>query len=226
MNNNVSTFEMKWLMKPILFVFLMWFAFWIEMRFHTDFTKYGLRPRTLEGILGVFTSPFIHSGFSHLWSNTAPIAVLLFFLSLFYYNWSSKVLIYGILMSGILTWLIGRDSYHIGASGIVYFLASFIFFKGIFLNNYRQIAASLIVVFLYGSLVWYMLPIKPNMSWEGHLSGAVAGLILAIFLKVSIPKEKPFAKANQKVLSDEEDWFLQQFDEDGNFSPIPVDEEE
>ena len=193
MDNRTPSFNPRWLVKPLLMVFGMWFVFWLEMRFYTDFTKYGLYPRTLKGSMGILTSPFIHSGFSHLWSNTAPMAVLLFFLSLFYNQWSSKILILGILLTGLLTWTIGRDSYHIGASGVVYFLASFIFFKGIFLNNYRQIAASLIVVFLYGSLVWYMLPIKPNMSWEGHLSGAIAGLILATVMKINITKRNPIA---------------------------------
>ena len=219
-------FESKWLVKPILMVLAIWFVFWLEMTFHTDFTKYGLYPRSLDGILGIFTSPFIHSGFSHLWSNTVPIAVLLFFLSVFYSSESNKIFWLGLLLSGILTWCIGRDSYHIGASGMIYMLASFIFFKGIFINNYRQIAASLIVVFLYGSLIWYVLPIKPSMSWEGHLSGGIAGFILAIIIKIRLPDNYKVDPSIPQVRSQEEEWFMQQFDVDGNFSPIIMDEEE
>lgn len=203
----------------------MWFVFWLEKSFHTDFTKYGLLPRNFEGLLGIMTSPFIHSGFSHLWSNTVPMAVLLFFLSVFYYKESTRVFVLGLLISGLLTWAIGRTSYHIGASGLVYMLASFIFFKGIFLNSYRQIAASLIVVFLYGSLIWYVLPIEPSISWEGHLSGGIAGFILAIMVEVSVNQSSNMITEVKKI-SQEEEWFLQQFDENGNFNPIVLDPSE
>jgi membrane associated rhomboid family serine protease len=195
------------------------------MRFHTDFTRYGLLPREISGLKGILTSPLIHSGFSHLWSNTVPIAVLLFFLNVFYSRISIKVIIWGWLLSGLFTWVIARDSYHIGASGMVYMLASFIFFKGIFINNYRQIAASLIVVFLYGSLIWYVLPIEPGISWEGHLCGGIAGLVLAVFVK-QIPDSSESAERQPAVITIEEQWFMQQFDEDGNFSPVLLDEEE
>jgi len=224
MNDRRNPFEIKWIVPSIIMVVSMWFVFWLEMRLHTDFTKFGLFPRTWSGLRGIMTSPFIHSGFSHLWSNTVPIAVLVFFLSLFYNKQSIRILLYGLLLSGIFTWLIGRNSYHIGASGLIYMLASFIFFKGIFLNKYRQIAASLIIVFLYGSLIWYVLPIEPSISWEGHTSGAIAGLILAAVIKVTIPQEQHIA--NKEIQPNpEEEWFLQQFDEDGNFRPIQIEED-
>lgn len=225
MHKRDNKFEVKWLIKPLFLVMIMWIVFWIEMRFHTDFTKYGILPRSLQGSLGILTSPFIHSGFSHLWSNTVPIAVLTFFLGIFYYKESTRILIFGVLLSGVLTWMIGRTSYHIGASGLIYVLASFIFFKGVFINNYRHIAASLIIVFLYGSLIWYVLPVKSHISWEGHLSGAITGLILACCIKVTIPKAYETV-VHHNPISKEEEWFLQQFDEQGNFSPISLDTDE
>ena len=124
------------------------------------------------------------------------------------------------LLSGLITWGIGRSSYHIGASGIIYVLASFIFFKGIFSKYYRWIALSLIVVFIYGSLIWYVFPIKDGISWEGHLGGFITGLLLAVFLKVEQPMEKRYDWEAQDY-DDENDVFLQHFDEDGNFIEKP-----
>jgi membrane associated rhomboid family serine protease len=220
-----NLFDSRTIGIPLLIVFLMWLVFWIEMRFHTDFTKYGLLPRTTSGLLGIITSPFIHSGFSHLWSNTIPALILSTSLLYFYRSISTKVLIYGILFTGVLTWIIGRNSFHIGASGLVYMLASFLFFKGIFTRYYRLIALSLIVVFLYGSLIWYLFPVDPTISWEGHSSGAVSGLLLAIWLKARIVPEKKF-DWQQPEYDERKDWFMQQFDENGNFAPIVTDEEE
>lgn len=224
-NTDQHQFDSKTISIPILFVLLMWFVFWIEMRFHTDFSSYGLRPRSISGLRGIITSPFIHGSFSHLWSNTLPILILSTSLFYFYRASSLKVLLWGIITSGVITWLIARNSYHIGASGVIYMLATFLFFKGILTKYYRLIALSLLVVFLYGSLVWYLFPVDPNISWEGHLGGAVAGLILALVIKVKIAEKKKFVW-EKPGYDAEGDWFMRQFDENGNFSPIPMDEEE
>ena len=112
--------------------------------------------------------------------------------------------------------MIGRPSYHIGASGLIYVLASFIFFKGIFTKHFRLVALSLVVVFLYGGLLWYIFPIKDGISWEGHLAGFVTGLFLAIFLKTTVPPLKKYAWEKEGY-KEEEDEFLKHFDEDGNF---------
>ncbi len=214
-------FDPYMVVKPIAAVLSLWIVFWVEHRWFTDFTSYGLYPRSIRGLLGVITSPFIHSGLSHLWGNTVPIAVLLFFLQSFYSRLSNEVLLYGTMITGILTWLIARNAYHIGASGVIYMLASFIFFKGLTSSNYRQMSASLIVVFLYGSLVWYVLPIESSISWEGHLCGAMAGVLLAFALKSPSNYRLHSGKMNQRPLSKEETWFMMQFDQEGNFSPLP-----
>ena len=127
-----------------------------------------------------------------------------------------KVLLLGILISGFLTWLIGRPSYHIGASGLIYVLASFIFFKGIFTKHFRLVALSLLVVFIYGGLLWYIFPIREEISWEGHLAGFITGLFLALVLRTELPPVQKYAWEDEKF-TDEEDDFMKHFDEDGNF---------
>lgn len=203
---------------PILLVFSLWIVFWIEVKFRMNFTSYGVYPREVKGLFGIITSPFIHSGIDHLYKNSIPLLVLTASLFYFYKDIAWKALLYGLILSGFITWLIGRSSYHIGASGMVYFLASFLFFKGLRSKNYRLIAVSLIVVFLYGSLVWGTMPGKPGISWEGHLSGFIAGLVFSFVLKSSHFSRLPkFQKT--KLESEKEDEFMQQFDQNGNFRP-------
>ena len=201
---------------PIAFVMLIWVIFWFEVRFNYSFNNYGVYPRTFEGLRGILFSPFIHSDIEHLYHNSIPLFVLSSALFYFYRNISWKVLGYGILLSGFLTWCIGRPSFHIGASGLIYVLMSFILFKGIFAKHFRLIALSLVVVFLYGSMIWYVFPIKENMSWEGHLSGLIVGIIFALFFRKSIAKPRRYAW-EQEDYNEDNDPFLKHFDEDGNF---------
>jgi len=208
------------LLYPLVFVLILWTVYWVEVRFGLNLNTLGIYPRNLEGLRGILFSPFIHGSVEHLFNNSIPIVVLTAFLFHFYRNVSFKVLLLGMLLSGLITWGIGRSSYHIGASGIIYVLASFIFFKGIFSKYYRWIALSLIVVFIYRSLIWYVFPIKDGISWEGHLGGFITGLLLAVFLKVEQPKEKRYDWEAQDY-DDENDVFLKHFDEDGNFIEKP-----
>jgi hypothetical protein len=127
-----------------------------------------------------------------------------------------KVLFWGLILSGIITWLIGRPSYHIGASGVIYLLASFIFFKGIFTKHYRLVAVSLIVSFIYGSMLWYIFPIEEEISWEGHLGGFLIGFLMAVFFKAKVPSVKKYSWEKDDY-NEEEDPFLRHFDKDGNF---------
>jgi membrane associated rhomboid family serine protease len=213
---NYFKFSNSVLLAPMLGVLLIWTVFWVEVRFQVNFNHYGIYPRTLSGLKGVVLSPFLHGSIDHLYNNTIPVAVLTSALFYFYRGISMRVLLFGLLISGGLTWLIGRPSYHIGASGLIYVLASFIFFKGIFTKHYRLVALSLGVVFIYGSMLWYMFPIKDGISWEGHLSGFIAGLVLAVFLKAKIPEVRKFDWEKEDY-NEQEDEFLQHFDEDGNF---------
>lgn len=211
---------------PILFVLIIWIVFWVEFRFGIRLKDMGIQPRTIVGLRGVVFSPFLHSNMQHLYHNTIPLFVLSAALFYFYRKIAWQVIIYGILISGFLTWCIGRPANHIGASGLIYVLMSFTLFKGIFSKHYRLIALSLLVVFLYGSMIWYVFPIKENMSWEGHLSGLLVGLFFAIIYRKSIARPKKYVW-EQDDYNEDDDPFLKHFDEHGNFieNVLPDDDE-
>lgn len=223
--NSAFQFSTGVVLYPLIVVLSLWLVFWFELRFGYNFTPFGVKPREISGLAGIILSPFIHSTLSHLWHNSVPTLVLIAGLFYFYKPVAWQVLFWIVLGSGLGTWLIGRDAYHIGASGVVYGLASFLFFKGIWSKHYRLTAFSLIVVFLYGSLIWGTMPIRDGMSWEGHLSGFLTGLILAFVIKTKIAKPVKYVWETE-AYNPEDDPFLQQFDEDGNFIDPPSEEEE
>lgn len=201
---------------PVFFVLAIWLVFWFEVRFGYNFSKFGVYPQSLKGLRGIIFSPFIHGDIKHLYHNSMPLLVLSTALFYFYRPVAWKVILFGILFSGFLTWCIGRPSYHIGASGLIYVLVSFTFFKGVFAKYYRLIALSLLVVFLYGSMIWYTMPIEEGISWEGHLSGLITGLVFALFFRKEIAKPKKYIWEEENY-NEEDDVFLQHFDENGNF---------
>ena len=201
---------------PIIYVVTIWVIYWIEIQFEFNFNKFGVFPRTLEGFRGVFLTHFIHSNTSHLFNNSIPLFVLLSCLFYFYKNVAYSILLIGGFLTGFLTWIIARDSFHIGASGIVYLLFSFMFFSGIIRKHYRLVALSLIIIFLYGSMIWYVFPIKEGMSWEGHLSGFLVGFLFSI-----IYRKKGIVKEEHQFLQTEFDLL---FDENGNFAPPKLEE--
>lgn len=216
-------FDIYTVLPALVFTILIWLVYTIEVKYHFNFTNLGIRPGKWSGLKGVIFSPFIHADLGHLWSNTLPSLVLVTALSYFYRSISIKVLCLGLIFSGLMTWIIGRPSYHIGASGLIYLLASFLFFKGVFTKHYRMLALSFVVTFFYGSMVWYVLPLKTGISWEGHLSGGVVGIILAIVTKNKLPEKMKYQWENPDFNIDD-DPFMRQFDENGNF--IELDEEE
>ena len=223
---NKLNFSADVIIYPLVLVLLMWIVFWAEIRFNWDFNFLGINPRKISGLPGIVLGPFIHSNLKHLFNNSIPLFVLSTSLFYFYRNLRWKVLIYGLLLSGLITWLIGRPAVHIGASGVVYMLAAFLFFKGIFSKQYQLTALSLIVVFLYGGMLWYLLPIDPKISWEGHTAGFVVGLAFALIFK-KIPIENKKYDWEKEDFNPEEDDFIKQFDENGNFiEKLPEEPEE
>lgn len=215
-----------WLV-PSLLLILMWFVFFLENSFNIDLTSHGILPRTVSGLQGVIFSPFLHGDLNHIANNSIPLFILTTALIYFYRDISLKILVYGILLSGLITWVIGRESYHIGASSLIYVLVSFIFFKGMMTQYYRLMALSMTVVMLYGGMIWYVFPeVDKQISWEGHLSGLIAGFVFAVrfetpdYVKaIQYPWEKP-------DFNPQEDMFMKHFDENGNFVNTPEPEEE
>lgn len=171
---------------PTILVAVMWMIKIIEVLFHLDFSFLGVKPVSPEGIPGIFLFHFIHGDWQHLFANTIPILVLGSALYYFYRPIANRILLILIFSVGLLTWCGARGGVHIGASGLVYGLTFFLMLSGFIRKDKKLIIISLVVVFLYGSLVWGLYPkyaIENNISWEGHLSGFVMGIVLAIYYK-------------------------------------------
>ncbi len=177
---------------PVFFVILIWLVMISDYVFHLDLAQYGLRPLQWKGLIGIITSPFLHADFSHLAANTIPVLVLGSLLFYFYRELAWTVILLIWFLTGLWTWLLARgDAVHIGASGIVYGMASFLFFSGIVRRDNRLMVITLLVTFLYGGLIWGIFPkFFPNIpiSWESHLMGLVSGTILAIWFRKSGPQ--------------------------------------
>lgn len=223
MNDNHFKYSNSVLALPLFFVWFLWFVYWLQIKFNFDFFEYGIYPRTVYGLQGIIFSPFIHSDMEHLYNNSIPLLILLAALRYFYARQSLEVIGYGIMLSGLITWVIGRDSYHIGASSLIYVLVSFIFFKGIQIKYYRLVALSLAVVVVYGGLVWYIFPkVEERISWEGHLAGLITGFALSLLYKT--PEYKKIIKYDWEHpdFDPQADKFMQRFDENGNFVNIPI----
>lgn len=230
MNNKDNHFKFSTgvLALPVFFVLFLWIIYWMQIRFDFDFYQNGIYPRDFSGLQGILFSPFIHENLGHLYNNSIPLLVLLAALQFFYPKQSFPVIVYGILFSGLITWIIGRQNFHIGASGLIYVLVSFIFFKGIQTGYYRLIALSLSVILLYGGMIWYVFPdVDASISWEGHLAGFITGFALSLFYKTP-EYAKPIVYDWQRPdFNPEEDPFMKHFDESGNFvNLMPEDDEE
>ena len=180
---------------PALFIFIMWMVKFSEIIFNIDFKDLGVYPRSVYGLIGIISSPFIHADFAHLIANSLPLFFLSFMLFYFYREISYKIFFLIFFVTGIWVWFGGRESFHIGASGIVYGLASFLFFSGIIRRNTKLMGITLVIAFLYGSMIWGIFPEffpEKNISWESHLSGLLGGLIFAYYYRKQGPKIKKY----------------------------------
>jgi len=174
---------------PIAFICIAWFLKLVEWGLNIDFYQLGIFPLQSKGLIGIITSPFIHSDFEHLIANTIPIFALSWGIFFFYRQLAFRIVLYCLFTTNILLWLGGREAWHIGASGLVYAFASFLFFSGLFRNYYKLIAISFVVAFLYGGLFWGIFPVLKDVSWEGHLFGACSGLIYAFAFRKEGPQK-------------------------------------
>ena len=218
MKENEFKFTPSVVLLPLYFVLILWIVFWIERQFKINLSEFGILPRTMYGLRGVFFSPFLHGDLNHLFNNSLPLLFLLGSIRFFYRKQSFNVLFFGVIFSGMGTWLIGRESYHIGASGLVYVLASFIFFKGLQTKYYRLVALSFTTVLLYGGMIWYVFPsAEEHISWEAHLSGFVVGFMMTLFFDVPDFQKPILYEWQSPDFDSKNDPFMKHFDEHGNF---------
>jgi len=201
---------------PLILGILMILTFILEKGMDWDFHTAGVYPRRIENIWGIFTVIFIHADWSHLANNVISFVILACFLYYFYKQIASQVMVISYIFSGFILWLIGRESWHIGASGLIYSLAFFLFFSGIFRKHVPLIALSFVIAFIYGSMIWHIFPwqIEDPVSWEGHLAGGTIGLILSICYRNEGP-QKPV-----KVWENEDDDSLDYLSEDDSNDEI------
>jgi membrane associated rhomboid family serine protease len=181
---------------PLLFVSVLWLIKIVEWTGDFSLSFLGVYPLKAEGLIGIVTAPLIHGDFSHLAANSLPLLILGSSLIFFYRDISLKVFLLIYLITGLWVWVFAREAYHIGASGVVYGLATFIFVSGIIRRNARLSALAMVIAFLYGSFVWGIFPEffpERNISWESHLMGIIAGLILAIYFRKEGPQREKYS---------------------------------
>lgn len=177
---------------PSVLVFTMFIVFLIEIIFNVSFNSYGIYPRKVSGLIGIILAPFLHGDFSHLLNNSIPILILGSSLFYFYKEIALKVFLWVFIMGGIWTWMSAREATHIGASGVVYGLFSFLLISGFIRRNMQLISISFFVVFVYGSMVWGIFPIKVEISYESHFWGFIAGAILSVYYRKQGPQKKEY----------------------------------
>lgn len=199
---------------PVILLMVMWLVKIVEVVFHLDLGFLGIKPLSLEGLPGIVFFHFLHGNWKHLISNSVPILILGTSLYYFYRPIANKILLILLFSTGLLTWCGARGGVHIGASALVYGLCFFLMLSGFLRRDRKLIIISLVVVFLYGSLVWGLYPkyaIENNISWEGHLSGFVMGIVLAFFYKNEGPQREDY------IWEDDDD----EIDDDENTNEKP-----
>src|ERR1035437_7489711 len=184
-------------------IVLLWLIKFFETEYDLDFSKLGILPLMFKGLRGIIFSPLIHVSYEHLAANTLPLFVLTFSLFFFYRKSAYAIFIFIYLFSGCFVWLFGREALHIGASGIIYGLAAFLFLSGILSYNVRLLTISLIVALIYGYMFWGIFPIKPEISWESRLWGGISGFGLALLFHKPAPSSQEIEEVEDGEDSDD-----------------------
>jgi membrane associated rhomboid family serine protease len=196
------------LLLSVAFVVVLWWVQMVETIAGVDLTAFGVFPRHLAGLLGIPVAPFIHASVAHLFSNTLPL-VLLGTAILYGYPKSARIVLPVLFLgTGLGVWLFGRESYHVGASGLTFGMMFFVFVVGALRWDRRAIALSCAVFFLYGGMVWGVFPGDPQVSYEAHASGALLGVVLAVLLRRvdPPPPAKRYSWEDEEEGSDGQDW--------------------
>jgi len=176
---------------PLRLCFFMWLTYSVELVLNIDLGGFGISPQKTYGLIGIFAAPLLHGSFNHLIGNTVPLLILGSTLYYFYSKLASKVFSYSYFFTNILVWLLARGEHvHIGASGLVYAIASFLVFFGLFRKNFKSVLISVIVLSIYGGMAYGILPQNDGVSWESHLFGAIVGFCTAFIFGRKYSKTK------------------------------------
>jgi membrane associated rhomboid family serine protease len=178
---------------PLLFACCAWLVFGVQWAAGTDLHELGILPRSWQGLVGILTAPFVHQDINHITSNTVPLLVVGTGLFYFYREIAWRVVVMIWLLTGFWVWLAARESYHIGASGLIYGFVCFLFFSGLLRRDRQMLALSMLVTFLYGSMVWGILPVDQRISWEAHLFGSFAGIFAAVVYRKDGPVREKYS---------------------------------
>lgn len=224
---------------PVLFFTVSWGIFLADYFFKLDLYQFGVNPRTMSGLKGILFSPFIHGDFGHIINNSLPIVILSSMIFYFYkpIAWPAIVWIY--IISGIWLWIGGRNNeanpnYHIGASTLIYGFSTFLFFSGVFRKHKQLMMVSAFVVFMYGSITYGIFPFDAKISWEGHLFGALSGILVAFSYRKDGPQAVEYewpeeeidleAIANQQLLEEqqEEEFYRQMQNNKPSLDPFHI----
>ena len=206
------------------FLAVMWAVFVIDQLFNLELIRFGLRPREGAGLLGLITTPLLHFNLAHILSNSFPLLVGGTVMLFLYPNAALRALPILIIGTGAIAWAFARPNVHIGASGLVYGILAFVFVSGILRRDLRSIGAALMIWFLYGSMIWGVLPAGRSMSWELHLSGFMLGIVLAaVFRSWDIPplKRYEWEDEQQESAEDFDDWRQGNWKMEGDESRSP-----
>jgi membrane associated rhomboid family serine protease len=173
----------------IISFILIWIVYLINSQISIDLNIYGIIPRNKIGLRGILFAPFLHGSIFHILSNSLPFLVLGTTLFLYYKKTASTVYLFSIIITGSLVWLFARPAIHIGMSGIIYAFATYLVLAGIYSRKFWGVIISILVVALYGGLVWGVFPTDTHTSWEGHLAGSIVGVFLAYVQRKKLRKK-------------------------------------
>ncbi len=180
----------KKILFPIGVVSLMWLVKIFEVIQNYKYTRWGIFPRDIDGLPGIITAPFIHSDLRHLMSNSIPMLALMSMIMVFYKRVAIPSVIIITVLTGFMVWMFARESYHIGASGVVYGLVAFLAWTGIFRRNLKSIILALVILVAFGGYFHGIVPNKEGTSWESHLFGGLVGIFTAFLFKNVIEEDE------------------------------------
>lgn len=193
---------------PFQFVLLIWGIHFLQVITSFDLGPYGVYPREFFGLRGIVFSPLIHDDLRHLLSNSAPLFVLSAMILYFYRRVAYRSMLMVYLLTGVAVWLFARSVFHIGASGVVYGLVSFVFWSGVFRRSIKSIILALIVTFLYSGYFLGILPNQDGISWESHLLGGLVGIFTAYWYKEEIEADEEHQPPSWESEQEEKTPFL------------------